>query len=67
MNESGRDAMKPLAEMSRKEFVYEVAARALAGYFANPSSSTSIAKMVRDADKLWQELEEWQQLGPDQY
>ncbi len=59
--------MKPLAEMSRKEFVYEVAARALAGYFANPSSSTSIARMVRDADKLWQELEEWQELGPGEY
>lgn len=67
MNDSGTDQMKPLAQMSREEFVYEVAARALAGYFANPGSSASIAKMVRDADKLWQELEEWQELGPDQY
>ena len=54
--------MKPLAEMDRREFVYEVAARALAGHFANPTPSASIASMVRDADKLWSELEEWQEL-----
>jgi hypothetical protein len=53
---------KSLAEMSRKEFVYEVAARALAGHFANPTPSASVASMVRDADKLWKELEEWQEL-----
>lgn len=54
--------MKPLAEMDRREFVYEVAARALAGHFANPTPSASIASMVRDADKLWSELAEWQEL-----
>jgi hypothetical protein len=59
--------MKTLAEMSRKEFVYEVAARALAGHFANPTPSASVASMVRDADKLWQELQEWQELGPEEF
>ena len=59
--------MKTLAEMSRKEFVYEVAARALVGHFANPTPSASVASMVRDADKLWQELQEWQELGPEEF
>ncbi|MZR63661.1 hypothetical protein [Alcanivorax sp. DP30] len=50
---------KSLAEMSRKEFVYECASRALAASFSNPAAKPSIASMVRDADKLWDELEEW--------
>ncbi len=50
---------QPLAEMSKKEFVYECAARALAASFSNPTAKPSIASMVRDADKLWDELEEW--------
>ena len=50
---------KSLADMSRKEFVYECASRALAASFSNPTAKPSIASMVRDADKLWDELEEW--------
>ncbi|KGD64415.1 hypothetical protein Y5S_02170 [Alcanivorax nanhaiticus] len=48
-----------LADMSRKEFVYECASRALAASFSNPTAKPSIASMVRDADKLWEELQEW--------
>lgn len=51
--------IKSLADMSRKEFVYECASRALAASFSNPTAKPSIASMVRDADKLWDELEEW--------
>lgn len=52
--------MKSLADMTREEFVFEAATRALAGHYANPTPSASIAGMVRDADKLWEELKEWQ-------
>ena len=50
---------KELAGMSREEFVFECAARALAASFSNPTAKPSIASMVRDADKLWEELQEW--------
>ncbi|MCG8392047.1 MAG: hypothetical protein MI745_03100 [Pseudomonadales bacterium] len=56
---------KPLAQMSRKEFVYECAARALAASFSNPTAKPSIASMVRDADKLWDELQEWEKTGQE--
>ncbi|MDX1804080.1 MAG: hypothetical protein R3292_08360 [Alcanivorax sp.] len=52
---------KPLAEMTRTEFVYHCASQALAASFANPTAKPSIASMVRDADKLWSELKEWEQ------
>jgi membrane-bound inhibitor of C-type lysozyme len=52
--------MKLLADMDKKEFVYECAARALAASFANPAAKPSIASMVRDASKLWDELKEWE-------
>ena len=51
---------KTLAEMSQKAFVYECASRALAASFSNPSAKPSIASMVRDAEKLWEELQEWE-------
>ncbi|EKF75826.1 hypothetical protein A11A3_03117 [Alcanivorax hongdengensis A-11-3] len=50
----------PLADLSRKAFVYECASRALAASFANPTAKPSVASMVRDADKLWEELQEWE-------
>lgn len=53
--------MKLLADMDRKEFVYECAARALAASFSNPTDKPSIASMVRDADKLWHELQDWRE------
>lgn len=52
--------MKILAEMDRNAFVYECAARALAASFSNPAAKPSIASMVRDAAKLWDELQEWE-------
>lgn len=54
--------MKVLAQMSKKEFVYECATRALAASFANPAAKPSIASMVRDAERLWEELQEWESL-----
>ena len=54
--------MKLLAEMDKKEFVFECASRALASSFSNPAAKPSIASMVRDASKLWDELKEWEKL-----
>ena len=51
---------KSLAEMNQKAFVYECASRARAASFSNPSAKPSIASMVRDAEKLWEELQEWE-------
>ena len=51
---------KTLAEMNQKAFVYECASRALAARLSNPSAKPSIASMVRDAEKLWEELQEWE-------
>lgn len=51
---------KTLAELDQKAFVYECASRALAASFSNPSAKPSIASMVRDAEKLWEELQEWE-------
>ena len=51
---------KTLAEMNQKAFVYECASRALAASFSNPAAKPSIASMVRDAEKLWEELQEWE-------
>lgn len=50
-----------LADMSKTEFVFECAARALVGSLANPSAPASIASLVRDAEKLWDELNEWRE------
>ncbi|MDF1782039.1 MAG: hypothetical protein P1U67_12140 [Alcanivoracaceae bacterium] len=52
--------MTLLANMDKKEFVYECASRALAASFSNPAAKPSIASMVRDASKLWDELKEWE-------
>lgn len=49
---------KTLDELSKQAFVYECASRALAA--TNPAAKPSIASMVRDAEKLWDELQEWQ-------
>tara|TARA_B100000676_G_scaffold305272_1_gene359120 strand:+ start:1185 stop:1367 length:183 start_codon:yes stop_codon:yes gene_type:complete len=51
---------KSLDELSKKAFVYECASRALAASFSNPTAKPSIASMVRDAEKLWEELQEWE-------
>lgn len=54
---------KTLADMSKQEFVFECACRSLAASFSNPAAKPSIASMVRDAEKLWQELQEWVRLN----
>lgn len=54
--------MKILADMDKKEFVYECASRALAASFSNPAAKPSIASMVRDAATLWHELKEWENM-----
>ena len=33
--------------------------------FSNPTAKPSIASMVRDADKLWDELQEWEETGQE--
>lgn len=47
--------------MTKKEFMYECAMRAMQGSFANPADQLSPARMVRDAERLWNELQEWEQ------
>lgn len=46
---------------SKKAFIYECSLRGLQGSLANPSQQVSIASIVRDAEKLWHELQEWEQ------
>ncbi|MCF7980358.1 MAG: hypothetical protein K9K86_00130 [Pseudomonadales bacterium] len=47
---------------SKKAFVYECAMRGFQGSMANPSQHSSIAALVRDAERLWDELQEWEAL-----
>lgn len=47
---------------SKKDFVYECAMRGFQGSMANPTQQPSIASLVRDAERLWHELQEWEQL-----
>lgn len=56
---------KTTAIYSKKEFIYECCLRGLQGSLSNPSQQISIASIVRDAEKLWDELQEWEQLNPD--
>jgi len=49
---------------SKKEFIYECCLRGLQGSLSNPSQQVSIASIVRDAERLWQELQEWEQQNP---
>lgn len=57
-----------MSEWNKKEFIYECAMRGFQGSMANPTQQSSIAAIVRDAEKLWSELQEWeslQQAGED--
>jgi len=49
-------------EMTKKEFMYRCTMHAMQGSFANASSQLTPARMVREAEKLWEELQEWEQL-----
>jgi len=51
---------------SLKEFIYECCLRGLQGSLANPNQQVSIASIVRDAERLWEELQEWEQQNSDQ-
>lgn len=55
--------MKP---WDKTAFIYECAMKGFQGRLANPTQQASIASIVRDAERLWQELEEWrhQQQSP---
>ena len=44
----------------KREFIYECAMRGFQGSLANPTQQASIASIVRDAEKLWQELQDWE-------
>ena len=45
----------------KQAFIYESSLRALQGSFANPNNHASVASMVRTAEKLWDELQDWEQ------
>lgn len=45
---------------NKQEFIYESSLRALQGSFANPNSQASVASMVRTAEQLWAELQDWE-------
>lgn len=51
-----------MSTWTKNEFVYECAMRGFQGSMANPSQHSSIASLVRDAERLWDELQEWEVL-----
>jgi len=51
---------------SKKEFIYECSLRGLQGSLANPNQQASIASIVRDAERLWDELQEWENQNSSQ-
>ena len=56
-------ANKPDHLYSKKEFIYECSLRGFQGSLSNPSQQVSIASIVREAEKLWDELQEWEELN----
>lgn len=50
-----------MQKWDKKAFVYECALKGFQGSLANPSQQASIASIVRDAERLWDELQEWEQ------
>ena len=51
---------------SKKAFIYECSLRGFQGSLSNPTQQASIASIVREAEKLWNELQEWEENHPDQ-
>ena len=47
-------------DMDKKEFMYRCSMQAMQGSFANSSTQSSPARIVREAEKLWEELQEWE-------
>lgn len=55
-----------MTSFTKKTFIYECAMRGFQGSMANPTQQPSIASLVRDAERLWNELQEWEQLEQQQ-
>lgn len=51
---------------SKKDFIYECSLRGFQGSLSNPTQQASIASIVREAEKLWDELQEWEAQNPGQ-
>lgn len=58
-------ANKPDHFYSKKEFIYECSLRGFQGSLSNPTQQASIASIVREAEKLWNELQEWEDANPE--
>ena len=54
--------MNDKTTQDRKAFIYQAAMHGFQGSLANPAQQASIASIVRDAEKLWDELQEWESL-----
>ena len=50
-----------LHKMEREEFVHFAAVMALQGSMANSTARATTASLVREADSLWTELQDWKQ------
>ena len=50
-----------MTQQEKTTFIYECAMRGFQGSLANPTQQASVASIVRDAERLWNELEDWQQ------
>jgi len=62
MDKSNPIPEQALPAYTKQQFVYECAMRAFQGSFSNPSHQASIASIVRGAEQLWDELQEWERL-----
>ena len=47
-------------DVDKKEFMYRCSMHAMQGSFANASTQASPARIVRETEKLWEELQEWE-------
>jgi len=45
---------------NRRAFIYQAALHGFQGSLANPTQQASVASIVREAEKLWDELREWE-------
>ena len=54
--------MKPY---NKRDFIYECAIRGFQGSLSNPTQQASIASIVRDSEKLWHELQDWESQQSD--
>ncbi len=50
-----------MTQQEKTAFIYECAMRGFQGSLANPTQQASVASIVRDAERLWNELQDWQQ------